>query len=60
MSKSSNLTVGIGKRIYDKGNGTISELRYGQIDITSPSKLIFATIKGEFGIYTLYNTPNVL
>ena len=41
FQKFKNAKLGIGK-----GNRTITDLRYGEIDIIGPSTLIFAPIKG--------------
>ena len=46
--------------LFSKGNISIADLRYGKKDIISPSRLIFAPIKGLLGKYTLHVLPEVL
>ena len=46
---------------YYKGNHTIADLRYGLEDSISPITLVFfSAIKGQFGIHSLHNSPEVL
>ena len=42
------------------GNRTIADLRYGGKDIISPSTIIFPSIKGLLGMYSLHIPPEVL
>ena len=42
-----------------KGHPPSADLRYGEEDSISPSKLVLAAIKGYFGKYTLYIPPDL-